>query len=74
MPKLPPIKAINLVKILERQGFRRIRQKGSHLILKHVDGRETVIPMHRGEEIGRGLLRKILREINLTVNGYKKLK
>jgi predicted RNA binding protein YcfA (HicA-like mRNA interferase family) len=74
MPKLPPIKAINLVKILERQGFRRIRQKGSHLILKHVDGRETVIPMHRGEEIGRGLLRKILREINLTVNGYQKLK
>jgi predicted RNA binding protein YcfA (HicA-like mRNA interferase family) len=38
-----------------------IRVKGSHHYLQHGDGRATVIPVHSGEDIGRGLLAKILR-------------
>ncbi len=71
MPKLSPVKAIKLLKILHKLGFIPVRQKGSHLILQHPDGRETVVPMHKGEEIGRGLLRKILRDINLDPEEYK---
>lgn len=74
MPRLSPIKAVKLLKILHRLGFSEIRQKGSHLILKHNDGRETVVPIHKGEEIGRGLLRKILRDINLSLEEFSKLK
>ena len=74
MPRFSPIKAVKLLKILRRLGFEEIRQKGSHLIVKHHDGRETVIPVHKGEEIGRGLLRKILRDINLSPEEFGKLK
>ncbi|MCP8308178.1 MAG: type II toxin-antitoxin system HicA family toxin [archaeon] len=59
MKKLRPVKADEVIKALSKIGFKPIRQRGSHLIMKHDDGRLTVIPVHKGEEIGRGLLRKI---------------
>ncbi|MFH1584957.1 MAG: type II toxin-antitoxin system HicA family toxin [Patescibacteria group bacterium] len=43
-----------------------MRQKGSHVFFKHQDGRTTLVPRHGGEDIGRGLLRQILREINVS--------
>jgi len=64
--KLPIFKPNELVRVLERLGFRRIRQKGSHLYLRHPDGRATVVPIHRGEDIPPGLLRSILHDIELT--------
>ncbi len=51
---------------MQRAGFEQARQRGSHVILKHSDGRTTVVPVHRGEDIGPGLLRKILRESEIT--------
>ena len=66
MSKLPVLKPTELVRLLERLGFQRIRQKGSHLYLRHPDGRATVVPMHRGEDIPPGLLRSILHDIELT--------
>ena len=66
MSKLPVLKPSELVRLLERLGFQRIRQKGSHLYLRHPDGRATVVPMHRGEDIPPGLLRSILHDIELT--------
>ena len=56
MPKLSPIRARDLVKILERTGFEKARQKGSHLRLVHPKGWKTTVPMHSGEKIGKGLL------------------
>jgi len=64
--KLPVLKPTELVRLLERLGFARIRQKGSHLYLRHPDGRATVVPMHRGEELGPGLLRSILHDVKLS--------
>ena len=66
MSHLSSIRARDLIKILEKLGFEAVRQKGSHLFFKHDDGRTTVVPIHGGEEISRGLLRQILREIDLT--------
>ncbi len=66
MSKLPVLKPTELVRLLERLGFARIRQKGSHLYLRHPDGRATVVPMHRGEELGPGLLRSILHDVKLS--------
>jgi len=62
MSKLPQISANELIKILEKVGFKIIRQKGSHIFLRHDDGRTTVIPNHPGENLDRGLLNKILRK------------
>ena len=66
MPKLSPIRARDLTLILQKEGFKIIRQKGSHLRLEHTDGRKTTIPIHTGERVGVGLLRKILRGVNIA--------
>jgi predicted RNA binding protein YcfA (HicA-like mRNA interferase family) len=55
-----------LIKALRRLGFEVIRVKGSHHFLQHPDGRCTVVPVHRGEAIGRGLLAQILRDCDVS--------
>jgi predicted RNA binding protein YcfA (HicA-like mRNA interferase family) len=65
MPKLPRLTGKQLIKLLERLGFAVIRVRGSHHVLRHVDGRQTVVPVHAGEVIGPGLLRKILADGDL---------
>jgi predicted RNA binding protein YcfA (HicA-like mRNA interferase family) len=66
MAKLPILKADELIRALERAGFQIIRQRGSHVRMKHPDGRIVTVPVHPGRDIGRGLLRKILRDAELT--------
>lgn len=66
MKKLNPISPEKLIKILKQQGFEKIRQKGSHIFFRNSEGRTTVIPFHKGEKIGRGLLIKILKDINIS--------
>ena len=67
MPKLPVIAGRELITALRKAGFEPVRQRGSHIRLRHPDGRVITIPVHTGEEIGRGLLRKILRDADLSV-------
>lgn len=73
MTNLPVLKAKDLVRILKKFGFKEMRQKGSHLFFQHSDGRTTLVSMHSGEDIGRGLLRQILREIELSPDEFLKL-
>ena len=68
--RLPTIKARELIQVLKKLGFYEIRQKGSHVCFKHTDGRFTLVPCHKGEDIGRGLLRQILREIDLSLKEF----
>ncbi len=73
MPKLSPIRGRKLIAILEKRGFLIIHQKGSHTRLVHKDGRRTTVPVHAGEKVGVGLLRKILRDTNISRNEFEKL-
>ncbi len=66
MPKLPTVTADRLIAVLEKVGFEVIRQRGSHVRLKHSDGRVVTVPIHSGQDIGKGLLRKILRDAELS--------
>ena len=66
MTRLPVLKARELVRTLERAGFQGVRQRGSHLRMKHPDARVVTVPVHPGQDVGRGLLRKILRDAELT--------
>tara|TARA_Y100000031_G_C7980676_1_gene274575 strand:+ start:150 stop:371 length:222 start_codon:yes stop_codon:yes gene_type:complete len=63
--KLPVLSAREIIRVLTKMGFAEIRQKGSHKYFKHPDGRATVVPVHPGRDIGRGLLRRIIREIEV---------
>lgn len=62
MARLPLLSANELVKILQKMGFEKIRQEGSHIFMQHPDGRTTVVPNHPGEELDRGLLNKIIKK------------
>ena len=70
---LRPLSAEKLIRVLAIIGFKPVRQRGSHVILKHNDGRVIVVPVHRGEDIGRGLLSKIIEDAGLTREEFLKL-
>jgi predicted RNA binding protein YcfA (HicA-like mRNA interferase family) len=73
MPKLIPIKPQKFIKILEELNFIKRDAEGSHVFFSHLDGRTTVIPVHT-KEISKGLLKKILNDIQITVEEYEKLR
>ncbi|MFA5629628.1 MAG: type II toxin-antitoxin system HicA family toxin [Dehalococcoidales bacterium] len=52
-----------VIKTLGKVGLEVLRQKGSHVYLKHSDGRATVVPVRKGETIRKGLLIKILKGV-----------
>jgi len=71
--KLPLVKPGELIKVLEKLGFSCTkRSKGSHFRYRHPDGRKTTVPVHKGKDISRGLLRKILRDIDISVDELNK--
>jgi len=74
MSKLPQLTAVELVKMLNKIGFKTLRQEGSHIFLKHDDGRTTVVPNHPGHKVDRGLLNKIIKkDIGISREEFEKL-
>jgi predicted RNA binding protein YcfA (HicA-like mRNA interferase family) len=72
MSKPPVLKAKELIKILGKLGFVNTRSSGSHFFFRHNDGRTTVVPVHPGKTIVLGLMRSILKDINVSVNEFCK--
>lgn len=72
-PHLPALRAKDLARVLTSLGFNPIRQRGSHQFWQHKDGRATVLPRHSGTNLGTGLLRKILRDIELSPDKLQRL-
>jgi predicted RNA binding protein YcfA (HicA-like mRNA interferase family) len=65
---------VELIAKLHKFGFERVRQKGSHVRLKHSDGRCTTVPVHSGETIHTGLLHKIVvHDCRLTMEEFRKM-
>lgn len=73
MDKINPLPAKKVIKILEKIGFSQIRQKGSHLFMCHPDGRTTLITVHPGEDIGKGMIRKIINDAKITRDEWLEL-
>ena len=66
MSKLPSLTGKALIKALKKAGFEEIRIKGSHHFLRHYDGRCTVVPVHSGETIGKGLMSQIIKDCDIS--------
>jgi len=67
LSKLPKLTGLELGRVIEKCGFIYSHSSGSHMMYKHPDGRRTTIPNHAGEEIGPGLLLKIIKkDLNMT--------
>lgn len=64
MSKLP--RAREVIRVAQRLGFYFSRQKGSHAIYRHLDGRRITVPIHLGKEIGPGLFNQILKDLKIS--------
>jgi len=73
LTKLRLVTYRELRKVAESCGFEWQRRQGSHNTFKNSEGRIIVIPDHGGQVIVRPLLRKILRDIGITIDEYLKI-
>ncbi len=67
MPKLPHVSGAQVVKALERLGFVKVRQSGSHVILRR-GSKGCVVPMHA--EVKVGTLAGVLRQADLSPGDF----
>ena len=73
MSRLKLLPYRDLAKIAEAAGFEWARRQGSHHTFRSADGRIIVIPDHGKQVIVRPLLRKIIRDMGLTIDEYNNL-
>lgn len=73
MSRLTLLPFADLAKVAEAAGFQRVRGRGSHNTFRSPDGKVIVIPDHGHQFITRPLLRKIVRDMGLTVDAYNRL-
>jgi predicted RNA binding protein YcfA (HicA-like mRNA interferase family) len=71
--KLPALTGAEVIQALQRGGFGVVRVRSSHHFLQHPDGRRTVVPVHKGDTIGPGLMGKILRDCGLDREQFRAL-
>lgn len=64
--RIPIVDAKVMIKFINNLGFAEMRQKGSHKFFKHPDGRTATDPVHKGEDLGRGLTNKILKDVEIN--------
>ncbi len=74
MSKLPVVSGDGAVKAFQRLGYLKVRQRGGPIRLHHPSDpprKPLTIPRHK--ELGHGLLRKLLRDANLTPDEFAEL-
>lgn len=72
MGTIPVLKPNEIATMLQKLGFREVRQRGSHKQFRHPDGRVTTVPFHQGRDISPILLRQIAKDIGVTVDDFLK--
>ena len=74
MSGIPVLSGKKLLRILCKHGFIALRKKGSHVFVESADGRRgTVVPIHGNEDLGTGLLKSILNDLELGVDDLKQM-
>ncbi|WP_045876672.1 type II toxin-antitoxin system HicA family toxin [Pseudofrankia sp. DC12] len=73
MPPLPSRPGADVVRALEKAGFKLLRVKGSHHMLTGLGGRFVVVPVHAGKDVPPGTLRRIIRDADLSVEQFIEL-
>ncbi|MCK5734527.1 MAG: type II toxin-antitoxin system HicA family toxin [Candidatus Latescibacteria bacterium] len=74
MPKLRSVSGQEAIRALERLGFEKVRQRGSHVVLKKQTPKGAlgcVVPLHR--ELARGTLRGILKQAGVSSDEFMEL-
>ncbi|MSU55968.1 MAG: addiction module toxin, HicA family [Candidatus Taylorbacteria bacterium] len=70
MPQLPILSGREVVKALERGGYKIVRQRGSHIRMASLARPQWPVTVPRHKTIGRGLLRKIIQDAGLSIEQF----
>lgn len=74
MPKLPVLKARDLMRVTKKRGFVYEATQGSHFIFRRpTDGKLLSTPSHKGKDLGRGITKSLIKIIGLTDEEFLKL-
>lgn len=74
MPELPTLSGEQAIRCFEKLGYQITRQKGSHVRMQHKfdkSKKSLTIPLHK--TLGKGLLRKLIRDADISIEGLLKL-
>lgn len=74
MTRLVPISGKEMCKILEKLGFVKVHQVGSHVRYIHPDGRRTTVAVHGNEDLSIGLLKDILDQAGISREEFERLR
>lgn len=74
MPKLPIVTGGDFIKVLQKKGYYKDRQVGSHVIMVHAQTDKAVsVPVHKGKTLGRGITRALLKDAGISREEFLRL-
>ena len=73
MSKLPIVSVNKAIRAFKKLGYLEIRQRGSHIRFKHPESFRKPLSIPNHKVLGRGLLRKLIRDANISVDEFNKL-
>jgi predicted RNA binding protein YcfA (HicA-like mRNA interferase family) len=73
VPKPPVVKSRQVISALDRAGFERVDQEGSHVKIRHEDGRIAIVVDHGGRDYPLGTLRRELARLGITIDKFRLL-
>jgi len=75
MPKLPTLTAHKFIKAIKKAGFYLDRSRGSHQIYLNTNkpNSTVVIPVHPGHDLGKGLLKSLIKDAGFTEKEFLEL-
>jgi len=59
-----------MIDFLKKKGFSVVRIRGSHNVMKDSKGKVVVVPAHKNESLGPGIIREILKQSSISVKDY----
>ncbi len=71
MPRLPRLTAKQIISILEKRGFKLVRQSGSHKIYRNSEGKRTTVPFHDNKILHPKVLASILKDAEIEPEELK---
>jgi len=69
--RFPVCTARDVIRVLRRNGFAQISQKGSHQKWRHANGRQVIVAMHGNKPIPIGTLKSIIEGSGLSVDDFR---
>jgi len=67
----PVCNANQVVRVLRRNGFLLVSQKGSHQKWRHANGRQVIVAMHGNKPIPLGTLKSIIEGSGLSAEDFR---